>query len=120
MNQWRKKFGDEWHYMNESDPFPPDDWELLSTVGGLTVKKAPHPGTNGDLVFFTGKTDYWEIEPSLHGYSAVKLTNERMRFCADGSLSFPINPLECYPFHTPEMAELFIKYAMQIERRHAH
>jgi hypothetical protein len=26
---WRKKFNGQWHYLNENDPFPADDWEPL-------------------------------------------------------------------------------------------
>ncbi len=28
---WRKKVGHQWHYLNENDPFPAQDWEPLYT-----------------------------------------------------------------------------------------
>lgn len=28
---WRKKVGHQWHYLNQNDPFPNDDWEPLFT-----------------------------------------------------------------------------------------
>ena len=26
---WRHRHGNQWHYMGEDDPFPPDGWEPL-------------------------------------------------------------------------------------------
>ena len=36
---WRYRHNNKWHYMDYSDPFPPDGWEPLYTRSSVQPKR---------------------------------------------------------------------------------
>lgn len=67
----------------------------------------------------TASSSYWQsgLTADNNKYAACKYSNERMRVGSDGSFSIreSNDPIERYDFDTFSFAEMFCRYAKQIE-----